>query len=65
MFDYDKIPDAFKLLISIFYIVVGILLMTDLFSVFDSWKRFLFGAVVIGYGMFRMYTAWKRTRKKA
>jgi len=58
--DYEKIPVVFHFLISVCYIAVGILLMTDMFAVLDGWKRILFGGVVIGYGIFRMYKAWKK-----
>lgn len=49
-------------LIPICYVLVGILLLTDLFEAIGEEKRILFGVIVIGYGIFRLYKAWGKMR---
>lgn len=60
LIDYKKIPIAFHFLISLCYIAVGCVLFTNLFGAIDARKRVVFGVIVIGYGVFRMYKALKQ-----
>jgi cytochrome c biogenesis protein CcdA len=60
LINYNKIPLVFHFLISFCYIGVGCALFTDLFGTIDVRKRAVFGVIVIGYGIFRMYKAFKQ-----
>jgi hypothetical protein len=60
LFDYKKIPLAFHFLISVCYMAVGVLLLTGLFHVIDRGISILFGVIVIGYGIFRLYKAFAK-----
>lgn len=58
----NKLLKGFNILIPFYYIAVGGILMTDLFAFFDRGKRILFGAVIIIYGVFRIYRVYSKTR---
>ena len=57
-----KILKGLNLLIPFCYIVVGCILLTDLFTYIDRGIRIIFGAIVIIYGLFRVYRFYTKTR---
>lgn len=64
LIDYKKIPLAFHFLISLCYIGVGCILFTDLFGTIDVRKRMVFGVIVLGYGVFRLYKVFAKMRNR-
>jgi hypothetical protein len=64
LIDYKKIPVIFHILISFCYIGVGCALFTDLFGTIDIRKRAVFGAIVLIYGVYRLYKACAKMRSR-
>ena len=59
---FNNILKCLNLLIPFCYIAIGCVLLTDLFASFERGKRIIFGAIVIIYGLFRVYRVYTKTR---
>lgn len=53
---------SLSLIIPFLYIAMGCALFFNLFSSFDKTKRIIFGAVLVLYGLFRMYKSYTNDR---
>jgi len=51
-----------SLRVPILFIALGCLMFTNLFFTGDRWKKIVFGAILILYGLFRIYKARKKIR---
>jgi hypothetical protein len=58
----SKLYKILSLFIPFYYIAIGCILFTSLFSSIDRGKRIFFGVFITVYGIFRIYRACMKTR---
>jgi hypothetical protein len=59
-----KMIDTVKFAIPLCYLAVGGMLLAGLFGDIGMAKQILFGGIIILYGCFRMYSEYRKLRKK-
>lgn len=59
---FNRILKVFNLLIPFCYIVMGFILLTDLFGNIDGGTRTTFGIIIMVYGIYRICRVCLKTR---